>query len=78
MSKEHVPTQPVTIKKYRAIQARFAQLYEQERRRYDDVMGTIKEEFFIQSEVTVLRILRCELPATENEEAPACAEASSC
>lgn len=70
-----MPTQKVTIAKYRAIQKRFALLYEQERRRYDDVMATIRSEFFIESEATVLRILRCELPA-ENEEAPACAEAS--
>lgn len=66
----------ITIKKYRAIQSRFKILYEGERRRYDDVITMLKDEFFIDHENTVMRILRTDLPA-ENEKASADAEAQS-
>jgi len=38
---------PATRKKYEAIQARFKQLYEVERRRLDDVHNILTEEFFL-------------------------------
>lgn len=44
--KKHV-MRPATRKKYLAIQARFKELYEVERRRLDDVHNILCEEFFL-------------------------------
>lgn len=40
---------PSTLNKYRAIQARYKQLYDEERRRIDDVERILCAEFFLSS-----------------------------
>jgi hypothetical protein len=58
-----------TIKFYRRVQARRKELYEVERKRYDDVIDILKEEFF-KDEGTIHRILRTELPNIDNQSLP--------
>jgi len=53
----HQPQRLTTIKKYLAIQRRYKELYNKERLRRDDVMKKLMEEFFIQNEVTIYRII---------------------
>ena len=52
---------PGTVKKYNAIKDRFYYLYNIDRRRYDDCIDQIMEEYFIDHRVTVSRILTSEL-----------------
>lgn len=49
-----------TLNRYLAIQARFKQLFESERLRYDDVINKLCAEFFIR-ESTLFKILKKEL-----------------
>jgi hypothetical protein len=51
---------PATVKKYKALQMRFKVLYEDERRRLDDVEQMLCNEFFI-SVSRVYIILNCDL-----------------
>jgi hypothetical protein len=51
---------PATVKKYKALQSRFKVLYEDERRRLDDVEQMLCNEFFI-SVSRVYIILNCDL-----------------
>jgi hypothetical protein len=60
------PVRPATYKKYKAIQTRFKTLYEEQRIRYDDVLEQLMREYFIDHQVTMMRILNTELP----DEAP--------
>lgn len=53
---------PGTIRKYKAIQERFNYLYNVERKRYDDCIEQIMEEYFIEHRVTVSRIMTTDLP----------------
>lgn len=62
---EHKPQRRETILKYLAIQARFEELHNKQRLRYDDVIERLKSDFFIAHEGTLMRILR-----TEVEEPP--------
>jgi len=55
------PSRKTTIQKYAAIQARWKVIYDVERKRYDDCIAIIMNEFFITSEITVMRILRTEV-----------------
>jgi hypothetical protein len=52
---------PNTLKKFRAIQARFKHLYDVERRRIDDVQEILAREFFL-SEIRIYEVLRLDLP----------------
>lgn len=61
MSAYHIPQRKQTIEKYKRLQARYKELHEKERLRLDDCIETIKKEFFIQHDATVLRILRTEV-----------------
>lgn len=48
----------MTDERNRAIQARFRELYDKKRLRYDDCLQKLKAEFFIAHDFTVMRILR--------------------
>lgn len=61
------PTRQITIRKYRAIQKRYKELYDIKRFRYDDVMNKLKDEFFIVDTKTIQRILRTDLSDIEKE-----------
>jgi len=52
---------PNSLKKYRAIQARFTELYHEHRIRIDDVYERLSREFFI-SEIRLTEIMRLDLP----------------
>lgn len=52
---------PATIKKYRAIQDRYRVLYNEQRRRLDDVEKLLCDEFFL-SPGRIYIILNLELP----------------
>lgn len=52
---------PNSLKKYRAIQARFKELYDGRRIRIDDVYQVLCKEFFI-SEIRLYEIMRLDLP----------------
>lgn len=60
----HIPKQAGTIRKYRAIKARFNELYNTHRIRYDDVIEKLMDEFFIMDSKTISRILSTDLPDT--------------
>jgi hypothetical protein len=64
-NRDFIPTRPATLAKYRAVKARFRELFDVERRRVDDCYKMIMQEFFITSEVTVERMIRVELPEPE-------------
>lgn len=51
---------PSTMRKYRAIHARYQHLYNIERRRIDDVQQQLCEEFFL-SQSRLMLILKLEL-----------------
>ena len=53
----------VTIKKYRAIQKRYKQLYDEMKMRSDVCVALIMEEFYISAPNTVYRIIATELGA---------------
>lgn len=61
----YVPKRRGARDRYRSIQQRYQILHNIERRRIDDCMQIIREEFFIECDQTVERILRTELPAEE-------------
>lgn len=61
-----LPTRPGTWKKYKKIQERHKFLYNEQRLRIDDCNAQVMGEFFIDHEVTLMRILNTTLP----EEAP--------
>ena len=48
---------PATIQKYKAIQARYKELFEVQRLRLDDVMKTLSQEFFL-CEARIVIILK--------------------
>lgn len=50
-----------TRKKYLAVQARYKELYEKKRIRYDDVIKQLMDEFFYEHPDTIMRILRTEI-----------------
>ena len=50
-----------TIIKYRAIQARYKELYHRDRKRIDDVYKQLGKEFFVSAR-WIEEILRMELP----------------
>lgn len=52
---------PNSLKKYRAIQERFTELYNEHRIRIDDVYERLSKEFFI-SEIRLTEIMRLDLP----------------
>lgn len=52
---------PNSLKKYRAIQDRFKELYDGHRIRIDDVYNTLSREFYI-SEIRLYEIMRLDLP----------------
>lgn len=52
---------PNSLKKYRAIQQRFKELYDGQRIRVDDVYDILSREFFI-SEIRLTEIMRLDLP----------------
>ena len=51
-----------TIRKYRAIQSRYRQLYHEQKIRSDYSVEMIMDEFYIAQSTTVYRILGTELP----------------
>ena len=53
----HIPMQAHTIRKYEAIQARYAELHETKRLRLDDTIQQIMADFHIATPKTVWRIL---------------------
>lgn len=57
----HNPQRDTTILKYLAIQRRMDHLYNVKRLRYDDCIIKIMQEFFIEHEATVRRILSTEV-----------------
>lgn len=71
MSSYHIPTQPQTYAKYRAIQERYRELSDkkidvngyQASMRHDDKVKILMREFYIMSEFTIWRILNTELDA---------------
>lgn len=52
---------PTTVEKYRAVQARYHELFNVQRLRIDDVMARLSQEFFL-CESRLVLILKCELP----------------
>ncbi len=60
------PVRNGTYKKYKKIQERHKFLYNEQRLRIDDCNQQVMSEFFIDHEVTLMRILNTVLP----EEAP--------
>lgn len=60
MSKE-LPLRAITLDKYRAVQRRFQELYEEKRLRIDDVEAQLCAEFFI-GRGRLQAIMKMELP----------------
>lgn len=56
------PQRTTTRKKYLAIQQRYQELYNIKRIRHDDCILKLMEEFYIEHEKTVMRILATEVP----------------
>lgn len=54
-----------TIARHRKIQARFTELYDQERLRYDDTIKQLADEFCL-STITIYEILRRTLPPEQD------------
>lgn len=63
------PKTPAGVRKYAAIQARFRQLHDIDRKRIDDCIAAIMKEFYIDYEQTVWRILRTPLDMEASEPA---------
>jgi len=59
----------ITARKYRAVQRRYKELYEDKRLRHDDVIENLMEEFYYTDKNTVYRILATEVPEPETIEA---------
>ena len=55
------PKKESTLARYKAMQKRFNQLYNEKRLRYDDCIQKLMDEFFIYSEKHVRAILQMEL-----------------
>jgi len=51
------PKRKGTVRKYKAIQNRYQELYHNERLRHDDVIKRLCDEFFIMEVTTIYRIL---------------------
>lgn len=56
-----VPTRSSTQLKYLRLQERYQELYNVQRLRHDDVIARLMDEFFIQQENTIYRILGTEI-----------------
>lgn len=66
----HQPQRPSTRAKYLSIQKRMDELYNTHRLRYDDCIQKIMQEYFIEHQVTVMRILGTKVtpePADPNQ-----------
>lgn len=63
------PRTAAAKRRYLDIQARYKELYEVERKRMDDCIAVIMQEFYLDSEQTVWRILRTPVDDAPSEEA---------
>lgn len=54
-----------TIERHRKIQARFKELYDQQRLRYDDTVDKLADEFCM-SKITIYAVLRRDLPPEQS------------
>ena len=66
-AKKYLPKRDTTLRRYRAIQERYDELYNKKRLRHDDVIQKLKEEFFIAQETTVYRILGTDCDGDPNQ-----------
>jgi hypothetical protein len=57
----YTPAREITRQKYMRIQERYKELYQVKRLRHDDVIETLKKEFFITQTNTIYRILNTEV-----------------
>ena len=65
MSYLYQPKRKATIKRYRAVQNRYIELYKNQRKRSDDVVEQLMEEFGYDDVDTIYRILKTELPCID-------------